>query len=337
MANLVIQSFGKETELRRAVLTILSFYSYSSQTNNSVFLFTDRPEWFIEYLKDIDVKYILLTPDKVKRMRGTIDFLHRMKIELIAEAFELTNGDLLYADSDTFFTADPSAFMQKVSPGKSFMHVKEYEFEELRSMALPAGAPFQAFLSLIEKNVFKTSDNDNFKISTSNSSWNAGVIMFHNSHKSFLTDVFALTDQFYPSTRNHASEQYAFSIVLQSRTDLSACDEVVYHYWYRIKKEIIDLFLEDKLPDLLKLSLDKKKEIVRSWTKTLPVYLDKHLLTLKDNAIQNFNDDRYLIAYKWVGKALLRNVFIGSTFARDVLYHTKRRLIRRTNQKRNDC
>src|SRR5687768_10678009 len=107
--NLVIQSFGRENEYRRAILTILSFYAYSSieMDKTSVLLYTDKPEYFYGYLDGLPVNYILLTPEKIKKMRGDIDFLHRIKIAVIEEALILSDGAILYADSDSFFTGDP--------------------------------------------------------------------------------------------------------------------------------------------------------------------------------------------------------------------------------------
>src|SRR5687768_13054444 len=109
MNTLVLQSFGKENEYKRAVLTIMSFYTHYSlpADKSKVLLFTDNPGYFENYFEGLPVSYILLTPEKIKQMRGEIDFLHRMKIALIEEAFTLINGPLFYTDSDCFFIADP--------------------------------------------------------------------------------------------------------------------------------------------------------------------------------------------------------------------------------------
>src|SRR5688500_15091363 len=107
-SSLVIQSFGRENEYKRAILTVLSFYANCSLPDEQtrLMLFTDRPEYFSSYLSGLPVDFILLTPEKIKEMRGNIDFLHRMKIAVIEEAFDKTGGNIIYADSDTFFVAD---------------------------------------------------------------------------------------------------------------------------------------------------------------------------------------------------------------------------------------
>lgn len=326
---LVTQSFGRESEYRRVALMILSYYAYSSDQSNKTLLFTDNPQWFDSYFIGLPVSYVLLTPPKIKEMRGDIDFLHRMKIALIEEAFQKFDANILYADSDTFFTGNPDSFCSHLAPEKSFMHVHEYPFEDIRNMPLPAGESFQAFVKLIESREFELSGGK-IKIDTQFSSWNAGVMMLHKSHAKLIQDVYSLTNQFYPSTQNHASEQYAFSILLQSKTNLSPCDAVIYHYWYNVKKRIMDDFLAVEMDNIYKApSLEKRLSIVKEMTNKLPALFDSHVYTLKDNAVQAFNKNEFGAAYKWAFKAFGSGAFKDKVFIKDVLYHFKRQLLKR--------
>ena len=324
MATLVIQSFGHQYEYRRAIFAVLSFYAYSRRPYPTTILFTDNESYFHPYFEDLPIQYVMLTAQKIRVLRGSIDFLHRMKIGIIEEAFKLTNDNLLYADSDTFFIDSPAELMDALTSDVSYMHKREYAFESLATMPLPAGVPFRAFFKLIADNSFILSDNSHVRVDVRQFSWNAGVMMFHHSHAYLLPDVYALTEQFYPPTSNHASEQYAFSVVLQNKTSLRACDNVIYHYWYRIKKSIIDIFLKAYLTeDFVSLPLEHKAQSVAQWTKRLPRYLDRHILTLKDNAIQAFHESNRRRGYMYALKAFLRDPF-DFKFVRDVLYHTKR-------------
>lgn len=327
MYSLALQSFGRESEYKRAVLTTLSFFAWykGEREDARVLLFTDRADYFAPFFHDLPVEYVLLTPDKITRMRGGIDFLHRMKIAVIEEAFSLSGTNLLYADSDTFFIADPTPLMEQVAPGKSFMHEWEYRFEDMRHWKLPTGQSFRDFLALIESRIFYHADGSLLRITPEHSSWNAGVMMFHAAHAQFIPDVYALTEQFYPPSKNHASEQYAFSIVLQERTELLSCEDVIYHYWYRIKKQIIDQFLAEQLtPNWLRLSLEEKISSVKKWTLQLPGYFEKHEWMIQDHAIQAFNDDRFAEGYRWAAKAVLQKPFSSGPFLKDTFYHIKR-------------
>ncbi|QMU27565.1 hypothetical protein [Adhaeribacter radiodurans] len=326
MVSLAIQSFGKESEYKRAILTILSFYAHisSSLPSTQVILFTDKPDYFKLYLQGVPLTYILLTPDKIRVMRGTINFLHRIKIALIEEAFQLSDGNLIYADSDTFFIADPTPLLESLSPDKSFMHVREYEFEALRNQSLPFGQAPHAFIQLIESKKFLLADGSGISIAPKLHSWNAGVMFLHATHARFIPDVYSLTDQFYPFTHSHASEQYAFSVILQENARLEPCNSVIYHYWYRIKKEIIDLFLAEQInTNWGEKALPEKLEQVRKWCKLLPRHFEEHVLRVKDNAIQAFNEHKYGQGFKYALKVFSKTPF-DFKFFKDVSYHARK-------------
>lgn len=325
---LVTQSFGRENEYRRALFTIMSYLLYCG-SDASVVLFTDNPDWFRTYLKQAQIRYMLLTPEKIKSMRGRIDFLHRMKIALIEEAFGLyPDAHLVYADSDTFFTADPSSVVAQVTAETSSMHLWEHQFESMKDQALPAGKTFRAFYELICTHTFTGADGRSIAVTPEMSSWNAGVMIFHPTHKRFIPDVYALTDQFYPPTENHASEQYAFSIMLQTNTHLIPCESVNLHYWYRVKKQIADLFFEARInADFASLTVQQQMEFVRQWVDTLPDIFEQHILTLQDNAIQHFHEGQYREGYQWAFRAL-RKRLLDFAFLRNVLYFTKKRYLR---------
>lgn len=325
---LVTQSFGRENEYRRALFTIMSYLFYCGP-DAPVVLFSDRPDWFHTYLSQAQVRYVQLTPEKISVMRGKIDFLHRMKIALIEEAFSLyPDYHLVYADSDTFFTGNPSSVVEQVTADTASMHLQEHSFESMKDNALPAGKTFRAFYELIRARTFQGADGRSIIVTPEMYSWNAGVMIFHPTHKRFIPDVYALTDQFYPPTENHASEQYAFSVLLQTNTHLIPCESINYHYWYRVKKQIADLFLEKRInEDFAKLSTEQQLGLVSQWVKTLPTIFEHHLLTLQDNAIQHFHNGEYREGYRWAFRAL-RNKFMDIAFWRNVLYFTKIRYLR---------
>lgn len=325
---LAVQSFGRENEYRRVVLTILSFYAYADDKETPTLLFTDNPIWFTTLLQGLPIHYIHLNSEKIKVMRGNIDFLHRMKIALIEEAFQLyPQHKIVYADSDTFFTANPDGILAQIAPDCSAMHLWEYEFESLKDRVLPAGKTFKAFYQLIQKQDFVIADGTTIKISPGMSSWNAGIMFFHPEHKRLIPDVYALTDQFFPTTQNHASEQYAFSIILQNNTDLQPCAEVIYHYWYNVKKSIVDDFLPNQLSKLLKLETSAERmNFAKELTRMLPNYFESHLLTHKDYAIQKFNEHEYWSGLKWAYSAILKGAFKDIVFLKDILYHTRKKI-----------
>jgi hypothetical protein len=140
----------------------------------------------------------------------------------------------------------------------------------------------------------------------------------------FLHDVYSLTDQFYPPTQNHASEQYAFSIVLQTQTIVNPLEQIIYHYWYRIKKTVVDGELIKLLtPKFLSIPENKKFELTVKLVQKLPTLLDNHILILRDNSIQLFHENKFSKGFAYAVRALIKNPF-DMNFFLDVGYHFKR-------------
>jgi hypothetical protein len=186
---------------------------------------------------------------------------------------------------------------------------------------------YKNFYQLINRQDFKLANGSKLKVLPQHFSWNAGVMVFHPSHARFIPDVYALTNQFYPASGSHASEQYAFSIVMQENTHLQRCDDVVYHYWYRVKKRIMDQFLKKKLnTEWSSLPLADKLTAVNQWTKMLPNLFEKHIWMIQDHAVQSFNNNNFPEAYKWSLKVVIRNPFSSGAFLKDVIYHTLRKI-----------
>lgn len=337
--NLVVQSYGRESEYLRAIFAIWSYYAHVSDEFKQcrALVYTDNTDFFKGYFEGLNVQFIALTPSRMKAMKGKHDFLHRMKISIIEETFKRFDGDVFYFDSDTFFVADPSVFILRVSEKASFMHSNEYSFHELRDIPLPSGAPFHAVLKYLEEWEFRGADGNVLSLPSNLFSWNAGALLLHQMHQFLLPEVYAITDQLYAATRNHASEQYAFSIVLQTKTELKGCKTVIYHYWYRITKRIMDEFLSFQINGRWRAySYAQKEAMVLQWTKMLPGFVENHPLTLGDHAIQSFNRDEFYSGYFWAIKSLAKKPF-SSSFIRDIAYHTRRLFFRQIGKAYPRC
>jgi len=329
MTNLVVQSYGARHEYRRAVFSIWSFFVHheSAIEKKRVILFTDDPDFFKPYFGTLPVAYVLITPEKLRHMRGRIDFVHRVKIAAIEEAFAMANDNLLYVDSDTFFIADPAPFMNRLAPQRAFMHIAEYPFSDMKTLELPAGATFHRFYDFIIDKTFYLTDGTPIRISPQQTSWNAGVIVLHHEHRKCIPDVFKLTDDFYPDTENHGCEQYAFSIILERHATVGPCDDMIYHYWLPVKKPIADKFLLPRITDRWAAQTDAQKTAdIRLWTQELPVVFETDVLMFRARAIQWFNENRFVKAWGAVLRALRLDPF-NWIFLRHTLYHTRRLIL----------
>jgi len=249
--TLVVQSYGSANEYSRGIFSIISFFAWSSFELDQVqvILFTDAPSHFKRFLEDLPIVYVRLDKAKINDMRGTIDFVHRVKIIAIQKAFAYTNGDILYVDSDTCFVADPVPLMNQLEYDRIFMHKYEYEFQKMKTMKLPGGAQFLRFYNFIIGRVFTMMDGSEFTIPANQVSWNAGVIALKNIHKHYLSDVLKLTDDLYPETLCVGCEQYAFNIILGKNLKIVSSKDYVFHYWPVVQKNITDIFLKRRIDE----------------------------------------------------------------------------------------
>jgi hypothetical protein len=330
MITLVLQSFGKEYEYKRAIFAIWSVWTHFD-ANQKVILFTDNQAYFEKYFEGQEVTYINLSAAKIKSMRGEIDFLHRMKIALIEEAFKIANTHLLYIDSDTFFISSPQNEINETFNGVVHMHLPEYPFSSIPNLPLPSGINAHRFFELITKNSFKLSNDEEIKIDPDFYSWNAGVMFLPMAVRNHLADVYALTEQFFPPTQNHAAEQFAFSIIFQRSFTIKPCDNTIHHYWYRVDKIVMDEWLEQKINlSWAIISRQQKEDFMKKWTANLPRIIEKHVLMLRDRAIQAFHEKKYTTAYSYAFRAIVKAP-MNKKFLYDILYHTKKMMYARFN------
>lgn len=332
--NLVLQSYGSETEYKRAVFAIWSFFVYYRGPRDSanVLVFTDNVDYFQSMLGKFPVRYIPLTTEKIKTMRGKIDFVHRVKIAVIEEAFQIVGAEnLLYVDSDTFFINDPVPFYSKLSESLSMMHAFEYRLREMKDLKLPAGELFHTFYNFIDGKEFTLTDGSTIIISPEQASWSAGVILLHASHQKLIPDVYRLTDALYPDTKHHGCEQYAFCIFLNRASQVQTCEEMIYHYWLPVKKPIADEFLSSRITSKWANESEADRlASVKEWTVELPKVFENHPRRLRDKAIQAFNDNAFKEGYRNAWNAFVKDPF-HLEFIRDVLYHTRRLILGKTS------
>lgn len=330
MTALVLLSYGRETEYRRAILTMLSFWGWSSDREVKMLLFTDKPEYFSPYLAGLPVEYSLVTTEMIREMKGPLNFVHRVKIAIIEKAFaQLKPQKLLYVDSDTYFQADPEPLLAQISDAISVMHMPERTFEEF-TKDLANSRAAQLFINLISGRAFPTSQGP-MRFRPEQQSWNAGVLGFNDS--ALLADVYALTEEFYQCTKWNTSEQIAFALILQSRSQLVAAAPYIFHYWPANDKKAVDSILVAKITaQLAQLPLQDRLVHARQLAMDMPTALHDYYsrnkgVALQLQAMQAFEKHQVLKGYRLSILAFVQKP--GDVqFIKDVLFHAKRQLLR---------
>ncbi|RAJ22855.1 hypothetical protein [Pedobacter cryoconitis] len=268
--NLVFLSYGAESEFRRAIFSILSFYAWSAASDihrTRILVYTDQPHFFQAHLDQPEIEYVVMTPQVMEEMLGGTLFYHRRKIASIDMTFKKYPQDsLIFIDSDTFFTGDATALFNGITKQDAFMHQREYTFEQGLGIfkSFNEGEFPQAFIDYITDRDLMIGGKPE-KFTRHDYGWNSGVLGLHSTFAEYMPDVFRLNDEFYKNSCWFISEQIAFSLILQRRKTLHEADEFVLHYWGKRQKVMLDKLLVDLLKRY-KLAELKDKTLIKRIT-----------------------------------------------------------------------
>lgn len=239
--TLVYQAYGIADVMRQTVFSIVTLFNQLKESNAlRVVVYTDKPEFFHDFFKgEPRIHFEGVSMEQIKKWRGAIDFVHRVKIEVLKDASKKFSGPLFYADGDTYFLESPVALFAQVNDQTSLMHIPE---SALNTGKDPISKKMNRF---VKKNVFKV-DSKEVKIEPSTVMWNAGVIGVSDSNKRLFDQIIQLTDEMHSRYPKHVNEQLAVSFVLQKNTQVLAANQVIYHYWNQKDEyqRAIDAFLE---------------------------------------------------------------------------------------------
>jgi len=319
MPRLLLLAYGRETEYRRALLAVLSGWAWQPREPLSATICTDQPDFFRPYLAGLAIEYKLATPAYLAQARGPQQYVHRVKARFIAEAFaEHPTEELLFIDSDTFFTTAPDGLLQRLAAGQPFMHLCEYKLAE----AVAIYAEFdqvkypQKMLELLASRTFQLGGRQ-VQFHEGQSSWNSGVLGLPRTLAPLLPDILTLTDELYAGTGWFTCEQLAFSLALQASGPVHASDEYVYHYWGQPQKKVMDKLLPTFFtPALAALPLAERLRRVRQQVAWFRRQME--LGKAQEGALYALRRGRLTAGLKYVAKAMLASP-LDTRFLREVL------------------
>lgn len=236
--KLVFQAYGQLNIIHQ---NIFSIFSLLNKLNGQfeelkIIVYTDNANAFEKYFSGIpQISYRKIDAAQIKKWRGAIDFVHRVKVEILKEVSEQYHDDVFYVDGDTLFLDSPIKLFKLVDNKNSLMHICENVISTGKD---PLSKKIKKYLKKYQPD-----------ISIHTSMWNAGVLGISKSINNCHQQVLDLTDKMYSQYPKHVMEQLAFSYVLQNQTQIHPADKVILHYWnqkdeYQI---LINTFLEQNL------------------------------------------------------------------------------------------
>lgn len=228
-ADFVFQVYGAQAIFDECRYALLSLQHWADRQHQQykVWIYTDRPGAFDDFRSFglLEIQTLLLDRPTLTKWRGKIDFVHRVKIELLLDLFNKTDRPLIYLDTDTFFTRSPEELMEMLSRGERIMHLCEGQIQKRGNPVLKKLDRFLRQNSTCKSLIPQYFEQPVFM-------WNAGVLgLDPKTDQPLLQKVLELTDQLHELYPKHVVEQFAFSYVLQHSGALHAAEPYIHHYW----------------------------------------------------------------------------------------------------------
>ena len=197
-SHIIFQAYGSEDILHECLFALLSLsrvLAPEERASVQICIYTDRPSFFQRYSDcPLNIVYRLLEEPQVRLWRGTIDFVHRVKIEVLRDYSASHSGAFLYLDTDVVFTESPLPILEDIGKGAFYMHIMEGVLKESAHPLLRKAASFLATRKI------RVQGKDVI-IPPKAAMWNAGVLGFDSQSAHLLEEVLAFTDTVYPLFR----------------------------------------------------------------------------------------------------------------------------------------
>jgi hypothetical protein len=220
---ILLQAYGSKEIFDECRFFLMRFAATATnweKDNINIVIYTNNQTVFDKWIPVLpNIIFVPITMEQVTEWRGSINFVHRVKIEIITHFFSLYNGNMLYCDTDTYPIQSLQPLFESIDDDKIYMHTSEGKIVDMPQ--------FKKWYNFLQK-----SNLPFFNKSVVNTTmWNAGVIGINHQCKDILPAVLKLTDDVYPLFKKHTVEQFAFSYSLLQLKNIAAADMYIYHYW----------------------------------------------------------------------------------------------------------
>lgn len=167
----------------------------------------------------LPVDHLRLRSEDIYEWSDAGRFNLRVKPMALRHALIHYGTPVILIDTDTRFIASPARLLERVAPGKSLMHCREYPIH--------ANASLQPLVDEVGDGV----DVGGYQITRETLMWNSGVVGLHPDDLGHTEKIVRLTDRLRAMAPHFTNEQLATSIVLQASSDVAVCGDTIDHYW----------------------------------------------------------------------------------------------------------
>lgn len=224
--TVVYQAYGRLDIVQQALFSIVSLCRFfPNGIPFEIQIFSDQSALLRSFFGDTpNIRVVAIQSEQIQKWRGAIDFVHRVKLEILKTATHGSPNDLVYLDGDTIFKASPVDLFKTINDRVSLMHLRESTLGE-------PGDPLTKKIGKFVKGKSFLVGGKPIEIPPSTAMWNAGVIGVSKKNTLLFDSMIELTDRLYGQYQKHVMEQLAVSFFLQSVGEVCPSDSVVLHYW----------------------------------------------------------------------------------------------------------
>lgn len=340
MKNFLYLQFGKETFRKELVTSLISLIrSMGDGQDYRIVVLTDQPEALREELRN---RGITLPENSVRIHKITSDLLnewtnHGMycyssKAKAIGWFFDNYREDVIFLDTDTVIYKDLRPLFQELGE-YSLMNFQCRGIKEVLTMVKerPWNIEDECILTrfqqrihcfeLIKEEMRCLKIQEQFQ--QPDKIFNSGVIGISYRKKKVIDQVLTFIEYIYKNTKYKASEEVAFSIILQLHGKVKTVDEYLVHYYECKETRLIATYLLNLLSEEEHQQLRSLLELYGVWN--IGIY------EIQLNECNAFMD--YLRLYRGKIEPYYGNRFEGECYTSQEKIETWEKLNRRCFRK----
>jgi len=227
-----------------------------AQPGTDVLLYTDHPSLY----EGLPVGLRPISPEELAAWAGPDGYLHRRKLEVVADALASTGGPVVFVDSDTWFRKPAGRLFERIGPGRTVLHLLEGTLEQGRAPDRELAAQLDAQLGA---GGATDADGRGAPLSGRSPMWNSGVVGVHPADSDLVAEALRLTDEVYAQHDGlFTVEQLATGHAFAQGATVSPSSDVVYHYWHDLVREPFRRRLPSLLAETAGLPLEERLEVL---------------------------------------------------------------------------
>jgi hypothetical protein len=187
---------------------------HNASISADIVVYTDNPEEFKDC--DFPLTCVAVSKNDLEVWKGPLSFTHRVKIEILIDAFLRFKNNIVYTDADTLWVQSPQKVIDALNEDTYILHTSEGKISNTFHATL------YRFLT----------QHPGLEIPQHQEMFNAGSVGIPWNRCHILHDVLKMTDRLLLDCHQREwLEQLAFSYYLSRNDRIYLSENEVFHYW----------------------------------------------------------------------------------------------------------